>query len=278
MAVQTPRDADLDLDNYIGPLERLLLRFGDRVGEVKLVFYFTLMSIALSELFTWLIMRIALGRPFSETVSNYVLSVVIPLLVTPILALFASRFVSRMRDLANNHTDLVRSYRDLAEHDQLTGVFNRRGIFDREHSIEPGSLVALIDLDRFKEINDRHGHGLGDLALVKLSQRLSALAGPTGYVARTGGDEFVLVRPVAGAHTGAVLPTRIEVPVTEEVSVTATIGSTWYTESDDLDHAMQRADIVMYSSKEPRSRLTQRDESLQQARVVDGRGVGRDFG
>jgi diguanylate cyclase (GGDEF)-like protein len=90
----------------------------------------------------------------------------------------------------------------LASRDRLTGVFNR-GHFDRAlaaalesagRSGQPLSL-ALLDLDRFKAINDLHGHAVGDRALCELADRLSRAMRRTDMVARYGGEEFVILMP-----------------------------------------------------------------------------------
>lgn len=93
----------------------------------------------------------------------------------------------------------------LSATDELTGLANRRALssrlaeeFARAERYEIPLSVVVADLDGFKEINDRYGHGVGDRVLAQLSRRMRGLARATDLVARTGGDEFVILLP----HTG----------------------------------------------------------------------------
>lgn len=85
--------------------------------------------------------------------------------------------------------------REMALHDPLTGALNRAGLTARcDTGLPPGTGIILIDVDHFKQINDRHGHAAGDAVLVDLVGRAQALAlGPDDAVARLGGDEFVVL-------------------------------------------------------------------------------------
>src|SRR5690606_34013281 len=82
-----------------------------------------------------------------------------------------------------------------ANHDALTGLFNRRAFETHLRSAMSQEAVAiiLVDIDRFKAINDRYGHAAGDAVLKKISTVFSRMVGPQGHVARIGGEEFAVV-------------------------------------------------------------------------------------
>lgn len=92
--------------------------------------------------------------------------------------------------------------RVLADHDDLTGLVNRRAmlaVLDEALAGPAEVAVCVIDVDHFKAINDAYGHPVGDEVLQVLAGRLEALVGASGIVARLGGDEFVVVVEGAGA-------------------------------------------------------------------------------
>jgi len=138
-------------------------------------------------------------------------------------------------------------YRQLAFHDALTGLHNRRHFEDQLPPIlssatlhdEPTS-VAIIDLDFFKRINDTLSHEVGDQVLQQLANLLTATVGPLGIVARLGGDEFVVALPEmpAAAVLDSCEAIRLSVrsfpwaeltgalPVTVSIGVATTYGNT----------------------------------------------------
>jgi diguanylate cyclase (GGDEF)-like protein len=152
-----------------------------------------------------------------------------------------------------------------AGHDALTGLPNRaRALQELEAVIEVARdrgghcAVLMLDLDRFKEINDTLGHGFGDQVLVEVSKRLAAAARPGDLVARLGGDEFlVLLRDVgtADARTRAqelatLLREPLRLPSTQislEVSVGVAIFPDHAVEAQAL---LRRVDIAMYEAKQ----------------------------
>lgn len=265
----------LDADISLTPHERLLLDMSDRWGDPWTAVFFTFISITMSEMTALFLLVVVLGRPLSESGIHFALSFVIPACVTPPLFLVATQFVRRARELTERHTALVSRYRALAERDQLTGVLNRRGLFNLEEEIVTGTVLGLIDLDRFKEVNDQYGHNVGDQALLMVSAKLNEIAGPSGVVARAGGDEFVVLRPPTVGDATPSVPGRLEVFVTDELTVTMTIGSSRFADGDCLDRVIQRADVRMYSGK--RSRSTRRRAPSRAAGASDGQGHSGDW-
>ncbi|MCU1675683.1 MAG: putative diguanylate cyclase/phosphodiesterase [Frankiales bacterium] len=157
------------------------------------------------------------------------------------------------------------AYEHLALHDSLTGLPNRSLFHQRlQTAIEdtgnggPGCAVILIDLDRFKEVNDTLGHHNGDLLLVALAERLRTVTRPEDTVARLGGDEFVLVlgRMCTRADVEGRL-TILRAAIEEEIelaglplAVEASIGVVFAPQDgNDPDTLLQRADVAMYVAK-----------------------------
>lgn len=89
-----------------------------------------------------------------------------------------------------------------ANHDFLTGLPNRAAFLNELQTATENVAVVAIDLDGFKPVNDRHGHHAGDILLRQVATRLSRVVGPGGMAARFGGDEFMLLLPVASGQAG----------------------------------------------------------------------------
>jgi diguanylate cyclase (GGDEF)-like protein len=153
-----------------------------------------------------------------------------------------------------------------ALHDSLTGLPNRLLFHDRvEQALlaarrDGGSFaILLIDLDRFKEINDTLGHQSGDRVLEEVARRLQRTLRESDTVARLGGDEFVLLARASGETRDALavaerLHHAFGRPFTLDgllLEVEASIGITLFPHhGDDADTLMRRADVAMYLSKE----------------------------
>jgi diguanylate cyclase (GGDEF)-like protein/PAS domain S-box-containing protein len=156
--------------------------------------------------------------------------------------------------------------RHQATHDELTGLANRTLLHDRlEQSIHYANrsqrlvAVLLLDLDRFKIINDSLGHGIGDELLRSAARRLTETVREADTVARMGGDEFVvLLAEVAEAEDVGLVAKKILEKLTlpyplggREITVTASLGVSLYPR-DGADGAtlLRNADVAMYRAKE----------------------------
>ena len=151
----------------------------------------------------------------------------------------------------------------LAEHDELTGLHNRRAlaaeIRRRLRMGQPGPVAALyIDLDRLKTINDHLGHAAGDMVIRACAQRLGAKAGHDAMIARVGGDEFVVIPKGTMSAEGAedlahTLQTAMCAPVriggdlvTRTLSIGVAVGMPGVDAGDDL---LRRADQAALAVK-----------------------------
>ncbi|RDD93951.1 EAL domain-containing protein [Acidovorax sp. BoFeN1] len=170
----------------------------------------------------------------------------------------------------------------LAHYDALTGLPNRVLLAQRlqdgmSQARARGTQlgVAYLDLDGFKPINDRLGHGAGDRLLVVVAGRLSRALRPQDCVARLGGDEFVILMPGLNSQTdGERLLGRVMESIsspytldTERVAVTASIGYTVFPCDDaDADTLLRHADQAMYAAKQAgRNRFHQFDAAQERA-------------
>jgi len=123
--------------------------------------------------------------------------------------------------------DLVHAARD-----SLTGLLNRRSFFEvaLERVVERDGtarylVVAVVDLDKFKAINDTHGHHVGDEALVAVAQALTGAVGETAVIGRSGGEEFFVAK-LSSADDAKPLARRICQSIAElPISVTASVGT-----------------------------------------------------
>jgi diguanylate cyclase (GGDEF)-like protein len=153
-----------------------------------------------------------------------------------------------------------------ALHDDLTGLPNRTLLHDRtaqaiyqaDRDLTSAALL-LIDLDRFKEINNTLGHHYGDELLKQMAERLRASLRQADTVARLGGDEFAVLLSSVGTPEGAAevarkLQAALEEPFVVEglsLDVEASIGVAVYPDhGNDPDQLLQHADIAMYAAKE----------------------------
>ncbi|WP_147291659.1 GGDEF domain-containing protein [Sphingorhabdus pulchriflava] len=158
-------------------------------------------------------------------------------------------------------SDLVARHFVAATVDPLTGVANRRGferMLDEPHDVLPFHSVLMVDLDHFKQVNDTHGHGVGDGVLVAVSQTLISCCKGLGEVVRFGGEEFVvLLRPserqavlqVAELLRSAIAATRLGAPH-HHLQVTASMGVAVLEPDENIDDAIRRADRALYRAKE----------------------------
>jgi two-component system cell cycle response regulator len=188
-----------------------------------------------------------------------------------------SVLVARVRRLVERHAGLE-ALRDaysrglnLAVTDSLTGLFNRRYLetyFELQHRragpADADFSILAVDIDRFKDINDRFGHAAGDDVLRQVSNRLLASVRGSDTVARLGGEEFVVVMPGADGATAATVAERLRAVVAERpfavagavtggapaiLTVTVSIGVGEGRQSDAPERLLAEADGALYAAK-----------------------------
>jgi diguanylate cyclase (GGDEF)-like protein len=193
-----------------------------------------------------------------------------------ILVLFASAWQTIWLSIAVSHRlarlraerDLARAAEarasQLAERDPLTGIRNRRGLVDAAKTLidaaaraEAPLAMLLIDIDRFKTINDEHGHDAGDVVLCAIATRLARWEGPMCAVARLGGEEFaMIVGHLSGQPlTGFADHVRQEIAACDHSAaigdgqVTVSIGIAGAQGGGDFAQLYRDADRALYAAK-----------------------------
>jgi diguanylate cyclase (GGDEF)-like protein/PAS domain S-box-containing protein len=171
----------------------------------------------------------------------------------------------------------------LAHHDPLTGLLNRASLLERinenlayAYRHDSHFALLLLDLDRFKQVNDSYGHPAGDALLQQVAMRLKAEVRQTDVLARLGGDEFAIIQAAevdpysAAAGLAARLVEIFARPFTidrNEVSVGTSIGIAISTEHvTSAGRLMKMADLALYQTKaQGRNRFSFFDPSLEEA-------------
>ncbi|MEL0437638.1 putative bifunctional diguanylate cyclase/phosphodiesterase [Phycobacter sp. K97] len=171
-----------------------------------------------------------------------------------------------------------RQAQEVAFNDALTGLPNRRAFMDylqgldRAGTVE-GEIVMMLDLDRFKAVNDVHGHAYGDLVLVRTAERLKAELEKGDLVARLGGDEFAIaLGPASSVERAESIARRIlasiSLPIVEDglrLSVGTSMGLALLSAEHTAPAALQFADQALYSAKKRgRGQFAWFDKELEQ--------------
>lgn len=153
-----------------------------------------------------------------------------------------------------------------ATHDDLTGVLNRRAILERlkaemARAVREGGSVALImlDIDKFKDINDRFGHQVGDSALCEVANRIMDSIRPYDSAGRYGGEEFLVVVPGADLESACAVADRLRrrfenqpIPIGKTafpMTVSLGVSSSRNLRPKDVDSFVQAADQALYAAK-----------------------------
>jgi diguanylate cyclase (GGDEF)-like protein len=171
------------------------------------------------------------------------------------------RLMARTNRLVLHFNDAVEENLRQAQEDALTGLLNRRG-FDAALPRGQAGAVLMIDLDRFKAVNDRHGHAAGDAVLVQTAGVIAASLRGQDIVARFGGEEFVVYLPDAQAEEAVQVAERIRQAIAAEVvvedtAVSASIGVAVAMRGQSTAEAIARADAAAYAAKaQGRNRVT----------------------
>ncbi len=179
--------------------------------------------------------------------------------VVLLTALVSARQFAALRDNGR----LAIRYQQLASIDGLTGLYNRRhfmelaeGAFAHAQRLGQQLVVLMIDVDRFKQINDVHGHAVGDRVLADVAQACREYVRPDDIVGRYGGDEFIVLIPGTASARAAEIAAQLTGPLARvlgddgmRASFTVSIGIAECADCRDLPGLLARADMAMYEAK-----------------------------
>jgi diguanylate cyclase (GGDEF)-like protein/PAS domain S-box-containing protein len=180
--------------------------------------------------------------------------------MAPILAEALRRRPREAISIALDRRAVTRRLERLALHDPLTDVANRTRFFDVLGELVDSAVpygVLYVDLDRFKPINDTHGHLVGDEVLVHCARRLEHAARSLDVVARFGGDEFAVACPNVDEHGLEIVAARVVASLAEPVhvgeklllDVGASVGCALGGPAADPDAVIAAADTALYEAK-----------------------------
>ena len=169
----------------------------------------------------------------------------------------------------------------IAFYDSLTGALNRRRFgelaqVEKDRAVrykQPLSLI-IIDIDRFKNINDKYGHNTGDLFLIELVKIINSGLRKSDVLARWGGEEFVILTPNQKLVDAVEIANRIRVKIErseiiEKEKITVSMGVSEFLEVDDLESCIKRADIALYKAKaDGRNRVVSEKECEKESEVM----------
>jgi diguanylate cyclase (GGDEF)-like protein len=179
-----------------------------------------------------------------------------------------NELVAMQRELAGKNAELKRLYADiekLAVTDPLTGLYNRRGFFEKsdfelERAKRYGHALGSImfDLDHFKKVNDTYGHAIGDLVLKEMAARFIPLIRKVDVFGRYGGEEFALILPETNLEKALVVAERLRHAAREPIqteqgilNITISMGiSELKRSTTDVQSLLNCADQALYQAKE----------------------------
>jgi diguanylate cyclase len=228
------------------------------MGPRRAVLLITIVSLLLS-LGTTLAMNLWFGDP-GQRATDLLVATLVPLIVAPLASSAGMGLLAEVEAAR-------RALREVAIRDALTGLCTRGYFLSRldgevrraQREASPLSVI-LLDIDRFKAINDTHGHAVGDAVLHRVAVALAGQLRPQDLAARFGGDEFVALLPgIAGPEAAAIadairraLDTADDLhdPAAPGPRVTASIGiATLGPAPDTAEPLLRRADLAMYDAK-----------------------------
>ena len=185
----------------------------------------------------------------------------------PFLSILAGGISSLRFRLMEKNTELataLHTINELATHDELTGIYNRRYIMDvmrhEKNRTDRGGgcfCICIMDIDFFKRVNDTYGHGAGDEVLKTFAKQTQNLLRTTDFFGRWGGEEFVLMLPNTSMELALICLERIRElmestrfpEIDRDLQVTVSQGLVQYALPEAISATLERADVALYRAK-----------------------------
>lgn len=222
-----------------------------------------------------LVLLQTLGLPFPQSVNAaekmQTLSLVIALLGLSVISAMAFIYEYTAAVLKHERDTERQKFVELAKTDPLTGLANRRNfdtllnerinLYGKQHPPQRFAL-GYLDLDGFKPVNDTHGHAVGDEVLCVIARRLLGVLRDTDFVARHGGDEFLIMLDMIGDHESLkMMADRLLAVIAKPiktsagiVSVSGSLGFALYPlDAEEIEALKKAADTAMYRAKRRRN-------------------------
>jgi diguanylate cyclase (GGDEF)-like protein len=228
---------------------------------------FMIVGALIVALYGVLLAALALWRPVVLNVPLEILQAVALALVIAEMSLiggYISGLRSKLRQTNRELKEALVIISDMANRDVLTGLYNRRHLFDllaceinRERRTSGPFSVCILDVDHFKRVNDQYGHQVGDMVLKRIAGEVSVTLRNIDCIGRYGGEEFLMVLPqtlLDGAMVKAErvrqLIAAIEFPeIGPGFQVTVSIGVAQFNSAYGIDKTISRADLALYRAK-----------------------------
>jgi diguanylate cyclase (GGDEF)-like protein len=165
-----------------------------------------------------------------------------------LLAVHAGRALENARRFGDER-QARETLAEVSLRDELTGVGNRRHSMRLLDELQEGDAVMIVDIDRFKDVNDRHGHGTGDELLISLADHLRSNVRDPQLVARHGGDEFVVILPHVEGAARAVAERLLHGWRDRDPMATFSAGVAVHEAGDTHSATIAKADAALYVAK-----------------------------
>ena len=229
--------------------------------------------------------RQAMGREFADHAFFYIYSLYLTPFFFSALGFALGLLCDHLSERSEALQRSLRSMRELANRDDLTGLYNHRHLFGElsreiERSRRYGQALCgmMIDLDNFKEINDRYGHLAGDVVLKECGRILKSRLRQVDVLGRYGGDEFLAILPATDSASAAGVAERLRLAISDHlfkvykqpVRVSVSVGLWTLDKPDHLtpEHFIDRADRALFEAKHAgRNRVCEYLEEMQEKEV-----------